>query len=780
MRLALASVALGVYCVGTAGCARSDGRFVTANARAHVNMLAETIGSRPAGSDANRRAREYLVDQLQIAGMEVRVQEVDARRPDLGIAGRVANIVAVRQGASADAIAIVAHYDSVADGPGAGDDAYGAAVAVETARVLAATPMRHSLMVLLTDGEESGLLGAAGAMADPATRDRIAAYLNIEAVGTSGAPFLFETGPGNRWLTSAWGRSAVAPRGSSFAVEIYRRTPNDTDFSILKRAGIPGLNFAITGDGTAYHTDRDTAARLPDSSLTAAGENATSVVTGLDALDLRQRTDQDAVYFDVAGARALSYGPVTAVVIGVTALLLGILAWLRSTMSAARTIGVARFLLTFIWSIAGAAAIVAAMTGAMWLLRVTREVYHPWYAQIGRAAAFMIASGIAAGWLVSRLGALIPVRARGERHPALVWAILLPVWILAAGCAMWFAPGAAHLATVPLLAAGLLLVATPLHSGTAVRIASVIVLAVAATIWLRHTIDLLFYANALLGRLPIVAPLWAFPALLAVAGLFVAPPLVAAATAGSQGMHRPSIFSAFCLIALAATGLAAYFGDAYSSAHPLRRFARYVQDDGTKTAMWEIGSIEPGLDLDPASGLSWSPDTSAPRTLPVARLPYPYRFTAPAQAAETPAFISATSAPAGDGIELTITVRPQDPSASVTLLLPPGITPARANLPGVISASNNRWRSTFVAPPADGVVWRIVMPADAQARLGETGVLIQTAQAPGTEDGNRLPSWMPRAMTAWHMRAIYVVPIGPLLIAPATPAPGTLPSGGVQ
>lgn len=755
---ALGGLVLGIA-LATSACGPQGDRFVAANARAHVNMLAETIGSRPAGSEANRRAREYLIDQLRTAGLQVRVQETDARRPDLGLAGRVANIVAIRQGPIDDAIAIVAHYDSVADGPGAGDDAFGSAIAVEAARVLGAAPMRHSLMVLLTDSEESGLLGAAGAMADPTIRDRIAAYLNVEAVGTSGTPLLFETGPGNRWLTSVWARHAPYPRGASFAVEIYKRTPNDTDFSLLKRADIPGLNFAIIGDSTAYHTDRDTAARLDDDSLITGGENVVATVAALDARDLRTRTPQDATYFDVGGAWALAYGPVTALVIGIAAIALGLLAWLRAAGAAVRANGLFRFIVTFIWSLIGAAAVVAAMIAAMWLLRSVREVYHPWYAQMGRAAVFMVTAGIAAGWLLSRAGAVIPGRLHEERHPAAVWGIVLPFWIAVAAAAMWFAPGAGHLATVPLLAAGMLFLALPLHSGIAVRLGSLVVLLIAAGIWMRSAIDLLFYANALLGRLAMVAPVWAFAAILSIAGLFVVPPFIAVVTAGAARLGRPQIFSLFCILALAATGLAAYFGDAYTDRHPLRRFARYVQDDGNKTAMWEIGSNEPGLDVDVSSGLAWQPDNgSMPRTVPVAPLAHPFRFIARAEPSATPATVSVTTTPLEGAIEVVVIARPSDPSAFVTLMLPPGVKPVRHNLPGNISASTNRWRSTFVAPPADGVLWRLVLPSDAGPRLGEAGVFVQTAAA--------RPGWLPRERTAWSVRSLYVIPLGPMLPAP--------------
>ena len=763
----------------SAACAPAGDRFVTANARAHVNMLAETIGSRPAGSDANRRAREYLIDQLQIAGLDVRVQEADARRADVGLSGRVSNIVAIRQGSTADAIALVAHYDSVPDGPGAGDDAFGAAIVVEAARVLASAPMQHSLMVLITDAEENGLLGAEAAMSDATIRDRIAAYMNVEASGASGPAMLFENGPGNRWLTSAWARLAPFPRGGSFAIEIYKRTPNDTDFTMLKRSEAPGLNFAIVGDSTAYHTNRDTAARLDDDSLTSAGENIIAIAAGLDGVDLRRRTIEEPTYFDVAGKWALSYGPITALAIGVLSLALGLFAWGRALVATARVNGALRVLLAFVWTVVGAIAVGAAMIGALWVLRASREVYHPWYAQMGRAAAFMIASGLTAGWIVSRAGALLPARAHGDRHPALTWVVALPFWIAAAAAALWFVPGAAYLATVPLLAAAVLLLATPLRSGLAVRIASLIVLAIAGSLWLANTVDLLHFLNALLGRAAIVAPLWIFPALLMAAGLFLVPPSIAAVTAGSNGLARPSIFTAFCIIALAGTGVAAYFGDAYSDRHPLRRYARYVQDDGTKTAMWEIGGNEPGLDVAAVPELQWTPDSaSTPRALAVSPMPWPFRFTAPAPSSATPATVTASIVSIGDGAEMTVTVRPNDPAARLTLVLPAGIKPARANLPGIITNAN-RWRSIIAPGPVDGAMWRIVVPAADQARLGETGVIVESAIAPGHAE-RTLPPWMPNAAAAWRVRSMYLIPIGPLLPAPGPLVPPAAPVGAPQ
>src|SRR5688500_2014204 len=261
-----------------AGCSRPAGLFVEANARAHVSMLAGTIGSRPVGSAANAKAREYIVDQLKQAGFDVRVQEADGRRHELGRTARVSNIIGILPGQRSEALGLVSHYDSSPDAPGASDDGLGVAVTLEAARVLAAggTP-QWTVFALITDGEESGLLGAAALVTDREVMERLRAYINLESIGSSGTSVLFETGPGNAWLVAPWARRAPHPRGGSYALEIYRRLPNDTDFSMLKTRDIPGLNFAAIGDSYAYHTARDTPERLARDTIRHTGENVVSI-----------------------------------------------------------------------------------------------------------------------------------------------------------------------------------------------------------------------------------------------------------------------------------------------------------------------------------------------------------------------------------------------------------------------------------------------------------------------------------------------------------------------
>src|SRR5262249_29545522 len=139
--------------------AAADSSIDVARARGHVEVLAGTIGSRPTGSPANVRARDYLVDRLQQDGFVVRLQHADAVDERSGVTARIVNLIAVREGQRPDAIALVAHYDSVPDAPGAVDDALGVATCLEAARVLGQARVRHSFLVLLTDGEELGLMG---------------------------------------------------------------------------------------------------------------------------------------------------------------------------------------------------------------------------------------------------------------------------------------------------------------------------------------------------------------------------------------------------------------------------------------------------------------------------------------------------------------------------------------------------------------------------------------------------------------------------------------------
>ena len=105
--------------------------FSALRAMADVDFLA--AAPRPVGSPHHEAARDFLEQRLRGLGAECEVQ-------DSVVSGvPVANLIArfPGDGSARGAILLCAHYDSVAAGTGAGDDAMGCAVVLEIARALA-------------------------------------------------------------------------------------------------------------------------------------------------------------------------------------------------------------------------------------------------------------------------------------------------------------------------------------------------------------------------------------------------------------------------------------------------------------------------------------------------------------------------------------------------------------------------------------------------------------------------------------------------------------------
>ena len=721
-------------------------------------MLAGTIGSRPIGTPENARARQYVIDQLQLYGYDVRVQETDARRPDLGLTARVANVIAVKAGADRNAIGLISHYDSSPEAPGAADDGLGVAVSLEAARVLAARQdRRHTLMVLVTDGEESGLMGAAGLVTDRDVMERLNAYINIEATGSGGNALLFETGPGNGWLVKPWAKSAPHPRGASFALEIYKRLPNDTDFSIFKRHDLPGLNFAAIGDSYAYHTARDTADRLDTDALAKTGENVVQTVLSLDQLDLRQRSTSNQTYFDVGRTVALSWGPTTAWLVAAASLVVGLLAWFRILGACLQSIGLGRWILEAVWALLGVSAVAGAMVGTTWALRSVQAVYHPWYARPDRLFLVLLAVGTLAGWLMVRAGALLPTRAHAPRHPMLAWSLTLPVWVAAAGFGAAVAPSAGYLWTVPLLVAGIGLLAAPPSNAPLVRTASVVVLGVAGSLWLFDTVELLRFLVALFGRLPVITPVWIYAALMLACAAMVVPPFIAA-TAATRPLARPSLVTAALLVAVAVTLGFAYFTRAYTYQQPQRRLARVLVEPAAANATYEVASHEPGLDLTDAAPGGWYRAVDVPAgSVPFGRYQHPFVFrtTAPSPGAPPATVTAFTIQPVAAGSELTVTIVPSQPGLTAAVILPEGVTPARSNLPGLVV--RGRWRASFTGLPAEGITWQASFKQGLEEKLSRANAVVSSSRFPGGAGWQSLPAWLPQENTVWDLDVTWVL-----------------------
>jgi hypothetical protein len=278
--------------------------------RALVYLNAFATAPHPIGSAEHDRVRDYLVSQLTELGLAPEVQRATGVTPRYEVAGTVENIVVRLKGTSGapDAVALVAHYDSVPAGPGAGDDGAGVAALLETLRALrAGPPLRNDILFVITDGEEDGLLGASAFVAENASAKDVRVVVNFEARGNAGESQMFETSAGNGRLVQIFAQAAPHPSGSSLTYEIYKHMPNDTDMTVFKKAGAAGLNFAFIGHWEAYHTPLDNPQMLDRGSLQQHGENALSLARSLGNTDLTQLQDRDSVYFSVPGNLFVHY-----------------------------------------------------------------------------------------------------------------------------------------------------------------------------------------------------------------------------------------------------------------------------------------------------------------------------------------------------------------------------------------------------------------------------------------------------------------------------------------
>ncbi len=773
-------------------CARSD-RFIVDNARAHVARLASE-GSRWSGTPANEKARAYLIETLQLYGFDVRVQESDAVWREAGETTRVANIIAVRPGQQRDAIGIVSHYDSVAWGPGGGDDALGTAVALEAARLLATRPSpRYSLMLLITDGEEQGLMGARALAADPEVRARLRTFINLEAIGTD-APFvLFETGPGTSPALRAWASSSH-PHGGSYMQAIYDALPNDTDFSILKELpGVSGINMAATGDGYTYHTDRDRADRVTSRVLASAGRTVLEVVEALDTRPSLAPLPMPSMYVSVLDRWAFVWSLRAGVFTGWLATLLGCIAWITILRHLVRTGGWRNVVVTGLWAAIASSAVFGALLAAVWLVRASRPELHPWFASPWRLFALMTVLVVTVSWLVRRLATLLPTSWRPDGTPFGVWFAALPVWVVLLVVALLYAPAASYLLSMPLVATAVLVPLALTLTGTApvqrtwpARVASAATALIAWVLWAPDLATLLAFAVTLLGRLPVVTPTWAYPAVFFLGGIALWPPVLAVLVGRLRWRVRHGVAAGALMLALVVTGLLAWMAPAYTAERPQQRSALLVDDRVRRTAYWELQGNEPGVDIGAGgpANVVWQPVESSgvPGAL-VNPKAHKFRGSVPPPATATPALVGATLLRGAGDVDIEITVTPADAEwRSMAIVLPESIVPTRSSLAG--RTRGGRWQAWHHNVPADGLTFRATVPASQADRLSGTEVWVSRLRLPDADQGGRIPAWLQTPDTAWMTQHVVMLPVvanemqqPPTALTPMTlPLPSANPS----
>jgi len=395
--------------------------------------------SHPVGTAAHDAVRERLAARLRALGYDVTIQRTFACSPYVTCAP-VANVIARTPGdARPDSLILAAHYDSVPGGPGACDDGQGVAALVEIARALRNEHFRNPIVYLITDAEEVALLGAEGFVADPELLRNAAGVINIEARGTDGPSFLFETSRQNEWIARTIAAALPRPATSSLYYDIYELLPNDTDLTVFKRVGLAGIGFANIGQPVHYHSPLDNLDNVTLSTLQHHGDHILAMARVFAAADLRQTSHGNAVWFDVLSFFVVwwpqRYSPGIAI-LSLVVLLAASFLMTRDgrTRSRAITFGVLSFFLTII------AALAVGLAGN-WLagLRAGGTV---WVAYPG--------ASIATAWLIG-IGAAIFVAQRFIKYSDIEGLFLghAICWSAIAVALAIVLPGGSYLTIVP-------------------------------------------------------------------------------------------------------------------------------------------------------------------------------------------------------------------------------------------------------------------------------------------------------------------------------------------
>ena len=233
------------------------------------------LGPRPAGSQAQRRAAEFLRAALP-GGRYV------------PIGGGLRNLVGLLPGRGAP-IVLIAHYDTtpVPGYLGANNSAAAVGAILELARTLRHDPRGRPVRFVLTDGEEAptypvqgsfyrqGLRGSRYAAAHP---PRPAAVIVLDFVAQKGLRLVHEPGSD----AALWGRLRAAAEKVGVGAVFPPGDQNEVldDHTPFARRGVPAIDL-IDFHYPCWQKPCDTLDKLSTRSLDAAGEAVLELVRTL-------------------------------------------------------------------------------------------------------------------------------------------------------------------------------------------------------------------------------------------------------------------------------------------------------------------------------------------------------------------------------------------------------------------------------------------------------------------------------------------------------------------
>ena len=267
---------------------RADTLFSSARAMA---QLVEIVNRpHPTGSPEHQRVREYLVGRLQSLGLDPEIQTRTMVDTGSGPArsATVRNILARIPGtASSGAVALVAHYDTSPLSPGAGDGGVGVATILETVRSLvSAEPLRNDLLLILSDGEELGLLGARAFADFHPWMGEIRVVLSAGMRGVSGPSFLVENSPDNERLVRILAAAQRRSASNSLTKVLNPGEPFGFELGPFAEQGAVGISLMAFGGRALHEQPTEKAEAVSERTLQHQGLQLLALTRNLGNRDL--------------------------------------------------------------------------------------------------------------------------------------------------------------------------------------------------------------------------------------------------------------------------------------------------------------------------------------------------------------------------------------------------------------------------------------------------------------------------------------------------------------
>lgn len=278
--------------------------FDLTKALEHLKIIAEE--PHYVGSPNHKKVQDYIVEKLNGLGLETQIQEQIAVNEKWRGATDTQNILARIKGAdNSKALMLLTHYDSAPHSSlGASDAGTGVVTILEGLRAYLASGKqpKNDIIILISDAEEIGLLGASAFVNNHSWAKDVGLVLNFEARGSGGPGYmLMETNGGNKQLIEHFVKANPNyPVASSLMYSIYKMLPNDTDLTIFRKdSDIEGFNFAFIDDHFDYHTAQDSYERLDKNTLMHQASYLMPLLNYFADADLSNlKSKEDYVYFN--------------------------------------------------------------------------------------------------------------------------------------------------------------------------------------------------------------------------------------------------------------------------------------------------------------------------------------------------------------------------------------------------------------------------------------------------------------------------------------------------